>query len=91
MKYSGYYNCKVCGKSWKHKSNWIPFELVDWFYDILFLTHLIFHHPKDVTFKRVMRNLYQILLHIVVAIMWVVVTTIQIIFYPFYWLITLLY
>ena len=91
MKYSGYYNCKVCGKTWWHKSNWIPFELVDWFYDILFFTHLIFHHPQDATFKRVMRNLYQILLHIVVAIMWIVVTTIRIIFYPFYWLISLLY
>lgn len=91
MKYNGYYNCKVCGKSWKHSSNWIPFELVDWFYDILFFTHLIFHHPKEATFKRVMRNLYNILLHIVVAIMYVVVTTIQIIFYPLYWFINLLY
>lgn len=91
MKYSGYYNCKVCGKTWWYKSNWIPFELIDWFYDILFLTHLVFRHPQEATFKRVMRNLYQILLHIVVAVMWIVVTTIQIIFYPFYWLFNLLY
>lgn len=36
MKYNGYYNCKFCGKTWWHKSNWIPFELVDWIYSLLF-------------------------------------------------------
>ena len=91
LKYNGYYKCKICGKTWKHNSNWIPYELVDWFYDILFFAHLIFHHPKDATFKRIIGNLYQILLHIMIAIMWIFVTLIQIIFYPLYWFIKLLY
>ena len=41
MRYSGYYNCKMCGKTWWHKSNWVPFELVDWIYNLLFLYTLL--------------------------------------------------
>ena len=91
MKYSGYYNCKFCGKTWWHKSNWVPFELVDWFYELAFLFHMIFHHHKELNFKRIMKGLYQVLLHFVVAIMWIIVTTIQIIFYPFKLLVDLFY
>lgn len=91
MRYSGYYNCKMCGKTWKHKSNYVPFELVDWFYDLLFFCHLIAHHRKELDFKKVTRGIYQILLHIVVAIMWVIRTIIQVVFYPFKMLIDLLY
>ena len=91
MRYSGYYNCKMCGKTWNHKSDYIPFELVDWFYNLLFFCHLVVHHHKELDFKKVMHGLYQVLLQMIVAIMWIVFTTIKIIFYPTYWLISKLY
>lgn len=91
MKYSGCYNCKICGKTWRHKPNWAPFELVDWIYDIIFLFHIIFHHHKELNFKRIMKNLYKILLHFVVAVMWIIITIIQLIFYPLKLLFDLLY
>lgn len=91
MRYSGYYNCKMCGKTWKHNSNYIPFELVDWFYNLLFLFHLVFHHSKELTFKNVAKGLSKVLSLMIVAILYIIMVIFRIIFYPFKLLIDLLY
>ena len=91
MRYSGYYNCKMCGKTWNHKSNYIPFELVDWFYNLLFFFHLIFNHGKELDFKKIVRGLSQVLLQIMIAVLWIIVFIIRIIFYPFKLMVDVLY
>lgn len=91
MKYSGHFTCKVCGKSWQYKSNHFPFEVVDWFYRLLFFCHLIAHHRQELDLKKTMVGLYQILLRIVLAVVWVVLTILEIIFYPVKLLVDLLY
>ena len=91
MRYSGYYNCQKCGKTWWHKSDWIPFELVDWWYDILFLFHIITKHFKTLKFKHIAKGLWEVFLKIIVAIFWIVATILQIVFYPFKLLVELLY
>lgn len=91
MRYSGYYNCRECGKTWWHKSDWIPFELVDWWYNILFLFHIIFKHFKILKFKHIAKGLWEVFLKILVAILWIVATILQIVFYPFKLLVELLY
>ena len=91
MKYSEYYKCKICGKTWWHKSDWIPFELVDWIYNLLFLFHLIFHHFKELTFKNVIKGLWQVLRQFFCAILSLVFIVMRIVLYPFKMLIDLLY
>ena len=91
MKYSGYYNCKFCGKTWWHKSNWVPFELVDWIYSLLFLFHLIFHHFKELTFKNVTRGLWLVLRQFLGAILFLILVVVRIVFYPFKLLVDLFY
>lgn len=91
MRYSGYYNCKICGRTWNHKSNYILFELIDWFYNLLFFFHLIFHHFKELTFKNVTKGLSQVFLQMVVAVMYIIMVIFRIIFYPFKLVIDLLY
>ena len=91
MRYSGYYNCKMCGKTWWHKSNWVPFELVDWIYSLLFLFHLIFHHFKELTCKNVAKGLCQVLRQFLCAILFLILIMIRIVFYPFYWFFNLFY
>lgn len=91
MRYNGYYNCKMCGKTWWHKSNWIPFELVDWIYGLLFLFHLIFHHFKELTFKNVIKGLWQVLHQFLCAILFSILIVVRIVFYPFYWFFNLFY
>ena len=91
MKYSGYYNCKLCGKTWWHKSNWAPFKLVDWIYSLLFLFHLIFHHFEELTFKKIIRGLWQVLRDFLCAILFLILTIVRIVFYPFHWFFNLFY
>jgi hypothetical protein len=91
MKYSGHYNCKICGKTWWHKSNWVPFELVDWFYTLLFLFHLFFHHFKELTFKNVVRGLWKVLCQFLCAILFLILVVVRIVFYPFKLLVDLFY
>ena len=91
MKYSGYYNCRECGKTWWHKSDWIPFELVDWWYSILFLFHIIFHHFDKVKIKHILKGLWDIVVRMGIAILCIIVTIIEIIFYPLKLLVDLLY
>lgn len=91
MRYRGYYNCKMCGKTWWHKSDYIPFELVDWFYSLLFLSHLIFHHFEELTFKNVAKGLWQILRQFLCAILFLLLVVVRIVFYPFYWFFNLFY
>lgn len=91
MKYKGYYSCKFCGKTWWHKSNLVPFELVDWFYSLLFLFHLVFHHFKELTFKNVAKGLWLVLHQFLRAILFLVLIMVRIVFYPFKLLSDLLY
>lgn len=91
MRYSGYYTCRECGRTWWHKSDLIPFELVDWWYSILFLFHIVTKHFKILKFKHITKGLQEIFLKIVVAILWIVATIIQIIFYPIKLITDLLY
>ena len=91
MRYSGYYKCKFCGKTWRHRSNWIPFELVDWIYSILFLFHLIFHHLKELIFKNIVKGLWQVLRQFLCAVLFLIFTMVRIILYPFKLLVDLFY
>lgn len=91
MKYNGYYSCKFCGKTWWHKSNWVPFELVDWIHSLLFLFHLIFHHFKELTFKNVVKGLWLVLHQLLRAILFLILIVVRIVFYPFKLLVDLFY
>lgn len=91
MKYSGYYNCKFCDKTCWHKSNWVPFELVDWICSLLFLFHLIFHHSKELTFKKVAKGLWQVLRQFLCAVLFLALVVVRIVFYPFKLLVDLFY
>ena len=91
MRYSGYYACRECGKTWWHKSDYIPFEAVDWWYDILFSIHCVINHSDKLKFKQFIKGLKIIFKKMLVAILWVLVTITQIIFYPFKLIIDLLY
>ena len=91
MRYRGYYNCKICSKTWWHKSDYVPFELVDWFYSLLFLFHLISHHFEELTFKNVIKGLWQILRQFLCAILFLILIAVRIVFYPFKLLVDLFY
>lgn len=91
MRYSGYYRCRECGKTWRHKSNWVPFELVDWWYSILYLFHIIFKHINILKFKHIAKGLRDVFLKFLVAVLWIVATILRIVFYPFKLLVELLY
>lgn len=91
MRYSANHTCKLCGKSWKYKSDYIPSETVDWWYHILFLSHMLKEHRKDYGFKRTIRAIWFIFVRFLYCIMWFVLTLIKIIFYPFYWLLERFY
>lgn len=91
MRYSGYYTCRECGKVWKHKSDIIPFELVDWWYSVLFLYHIVSKHTKLLKFKHIVKAFGDIFLKLLVAVMFIIFTIIQIVLYPFKLLIDLFY
>lgn len=91
MKYESYYKCKICGKTWRHKSNWISFELVDWIYNLLFLFHLFFHHFEELTSKNVINGLWQVLRQFLRAILFLILIMVRIVFYPFKLLLDLFY
>ena len=91
MRYSANHTCKLCNKSWKYKSNYVPSDVVDWWYNILFLFHVLKEHRKEFGFKNTIRAIWSIFVKFLYCILWIVVSILQIIFYPFYWLLEKLY
>lgn len=91
MKYSANHTCNLCGKGWKYKSNYIPSEVADWWYYILFLSHMLKEHRKEFGFKNTIRAIWLIFVRFLYCVLWFILTFIKIIFYPFKLLIDLFY
>jgi hypothetical protein len=55
------------------------------------LFHIIFHHFDKVKIKHILKGLWDIVVRMGIAILWIIVTIIEVIFYPLKLLVDLLY
>ena len=84
-------HCKYCGKKYEVKSEWIPDDILDLILDIKLFFHGVFHHCKELDFKKLIKTFFRILRKVLKVIGICLLILIKIILLPIYKLLNLLY
>ena len=84
-------HCKFCGKKYEVKSEWTPGDILDLILDIKLFFHVVFHHYKELDFKKLIKTLFRILGKVLKSIGICLLILIKIILLPIYELLKLLY
>ena len=83
--------CKFCDAKKHWVSHWLPVEVLQAFANIWILFHALFHHPDKMTKHRFKYAVKQTFWSVVIIVLFFLLTTLQIVFFPLWWLLDKLY
>ena len=91
MRSSYHLKCKLCEAKHDWESHWLPIEVLQAFANIWVTFHVLRKHPDKMIKSRFKYAVKQIFWSVVVIILFFLLTALQVVFFPLWWLLDKLY
>ena len=79
-------SCKFCGRRKQFVSTWINVEVLQTFANFWIFFHVLRHHPKELTSKRIIRSMYRMTIGFITMVAYFLLTLLRIITWPLWWI-----